>query len=202
MQTRQLLRGLQAGVEAMKAYRQQNSDPSTSRSSAIHPFRDNTRAIDNGAIESPGPPQEALSVPSNSPSAEVLPPTVIRTSEKDWLPRLTRAYREHAEVELIDDAALGVDPATQSLLQMGLAGKLTRREWTAVAVSSGMTVFGAAMVVLAIMDPEPTSKLGLLVASGALLALTGGFQTVRLLTRLKPPSITISARGIHIDWGS
>jgi len=38
------------------------------------------------------------------------------------------------------------------------------------------------------------------VGSGALLALTGGFQTIRLLTRLKPPNITISAKGIHIDW--
>ena len=124
----------------------------------------------------------------------------IRTSEKDWLSRLTRAYREHAEVDVVDDAGIGIDPATQSLLQMGLAGRLTRKEWTAVTVSGGMTVLGASMVVLAILDPDPTSKLGLLVGSGALLALTGGFQTIRLLTRQKPPSITITAKGIHIDW--
>ncbi len=126
--------------------------------------------------------------------------TTIRTSETGWLPRLTRAYRERAQVELIDDAVVGVDPATQSLLQMGLAGRLTRREWTAVAVAGGMTVLGAAMVVLAVMDPDPTSKLGLLVGSGALLALTGGFQTIRLLTRLKPPSIRVGRDGVHIDW--
>lgn len=124
----------------------------------------------------------------------------IRTSEPDWLSRLTAAYRAHAEVELLDDAGLGIDPATQSLLQMGLAGKLTRREWTAVAVTGGMTLFGAGLVIAAILDPDPTSKLGLLVGSGALLALTGGFQTVRLLTRQKPPNITISAKGVHIDW--
>lgn len=127
-------------------------------------------------------------------------PAIVRTSEVDWLAKLTRAYRNHAEVELVDDAGIGVDPATQTLLQMGLTGKLTRREWSAVAVAGGMTVLGAAMVVLAIADPDPTSKLGLLVGSGALLALTGGFQTIRLLTRLKPPSITVSAKGIHIDW--
>jgi len=133
--------------------------------------------------------------------SESLPaPAVVRTSESDWLARLTRAYRNHAEVELVDDAGIGVDPATQTLLQMGLTGKLTRREWSAVAVAGGMTVLGAAMVVLAIADPDPTSKLGLLVGSGALLALTGGFQTIRLLTRQKPPSITVSAKGIHIDW--
>jgi hypothetical protein len=103
-------------------------------------------------------------------------------------------------VDLIDDAGLGVDPATQNLLQMGASGRLTRREWTAAGLSAGMTVFGATLVVLAVLDPEPTSKLGLLVGSGALLALTGGLQTIRLLTRQKPPSITITAKGIHIGW--
>jgi hypothetical protein len=129
-----------------------------------------------------------------------LTPTTLRTSQQDWLAQLTRAYRNRTQVELIDDAGIGIDPATQSLLQMGVTGKLSRKEWTAVAISSGMTVFGAAMVILAIVDPDPTSKLGLLIGSGAILALTGGFQTIRVLTRQKPPNITISARGIHIDW--
>lgn len=139
----------------------------------------------------------------SSPSPEnpaLVANSVIRTSEPDWLPRLTRAYREHAQVELIDDAGLGIDPATQNLLQMGLSGHLTRREWTAVGIASGMTVFGIGMVIAAVMDPDPTSKLGLLVGSGALLALTGGFQTIRLLTRQRPPSITFSRGGVHIDW--
>lgn len=126
--------------------------------------------------------------------------TTIRTSEKDWLPRLTKAYREKSAVELVDDAGVGVDPATQSLLQMGAGAKLTRREWTGVAVAGGLTVFGATMIVLAIIDPDPTSKLGLLVGSGALLALTGGFQTIRLLTGKKPPSVTITRQGVHIGW--
>ncbi|MGC2638135.1 MAG: hypothetical protein WA294_13215 [Acidobacteriaceae bacterium] len=136
----------------------------------------------------------------DQPAALAPPNTTIRTSEKDWMARLTAAYRQRAAVELVDDAAVGIDPATQSLLQMGVAGRLTRREWTAVSVSAGLTVFGAGLVVAAILDPDPTSKLGLLVGSGALLALTGGFQTIRLLTRQKPPNITIAAKGIHIDW--
>ena len=126
--------------------------------------------------------------------------TTIRTSEKDWLARLTKAYREHAAVELIDDAQVGIDPAQQSLLQMGLSGRLTPRQWTAVSIAGGMTVFGATMVVLAFVDPDPTSKLGLMVAGGALLALTGGFETLHLLTGRKPPSITISKQGVHIGW--
>jgi hypothetical protein len=134
------------------------------------------------------------------PQTALVPATTIRTSEKDWLPRLTRAYREHAPVDLVDDAEVGIDPAHQSLLQMGLAGRLSRGEWTAVGLSGGMTLFGATLVVLAILDPEPTSKLGLLVGSGAILALTGGFQTIRLLTRQKPPTITVSRGGIRIEW--
>jgi hypothetical protein len=137
---------------------------------------------------------------STPPSQPVPVSSTIRTSEKDWLPRLARAWRERAHVDLVDDAQLGIDPSTQSLLQMGLAARLSRREWTAVAIASGMTVLGASMVVLAIVDPDPTSKLGLLIGSGALLALTGGFQAIHLLTRQKPPSIVITAKGIHIDW--
>jgi hypothetical protein len=185
MDKRKILRGIQAGVEAMKAYRQRSTDLAAGPAASA------------AAQESDADAQEH---PPGTSRPEVIPPTVIRTSEKDWLARMTRAYREHVEVEFIDDAGIGIDPATQSLLQMGLAGRLTSKEWTAVAISGGMTALGAGMVVLAVLDPDPTSKLGLLVGSGALLALTGGFQTIRLLTRQKPPAITISARGIHIDW--
>lgn len=139
-----------------------------------------------------------MAAPDNEPAALVT--TTIRTSEKDWLARLTAAYRAQAAVELIDDAQVGIDPAQQSLLQMGLTGRLTRRQWTAVSIAGGMTVFGATMVVLAFLDPDPTSKLGLMVGSGALLALTGGFRMIHLLTGKKPPSITITRQGVHIGW--
>ena len=136
--------------------------------------------------------------PSRQPEVPV--PATIRTSEKNWLAQLTASYRRRAPVELIDDAQVGIDPAQQSLLQMGLSGQLTRREWTGVAVAGGMTLFGATIILLAILDPDPTSKLGLLVGSGAILATTGGFQTIRLLTGRKPPSITITRQGVHIGW--
>ena len=140
-----------------------------------------------------------MAAPENEPEA-LATTTTIRTSEKDWLARLTTAYRAHAAVELIDDAQVGIDPAQQTLLQMGLTGRLTRRQWTAVSIAGGMTVFGATMIVLAFLDPDPTSKLGLMVGSGALLALTGGFRAIHLLTGRKPPNITISRQGIHIGW--
>ncbi|HZZ37552.1 MAG TPA: hypothetical protein VFE06_00375 [Acidobacteriaceae bacterium] len=179
MATSKIRRAFQTGLAAMKAHR------------AAGPTE-----IVVPAKAAPEPRPEITPPVKAAPT----PPLTIRTSEKDWLARLTEAYRQHAQVELIDDAGAGIDPARQSLLQMGLSGRLSRREWTAVSVSGGMTVFGAGLIVAAILDPDPTSKLGLLVGSGALLALTGGFQTIHLLTRLRPPSITISPRGIHIDW--
>ena|SRR5579884_348847 len=139
-------------------------------------------------------------MPDETQPTALAPATTIRTSEKDWLARLTEAYRAKAAVELIDDAQVGIDPQHQSLLQMGLSGRLSPREWTSVAIAAGMTVFGAGLIVAAIIDPDPTSKLGLLVGSGALLALTGGFQTIRMLTGKKPPSITITRQGVHIGW--
>jgi hypothetical protein len=139
-------------------------------------------------------------MPDETQPAALAPTTTIRTSEKDWLARLTAAYRAHTAVNLIDDAQVGIDPQQQSLLQMGLSGRLSPREWTSVGISAGMTLFGAGLIVAAIIDPDPTSKLGLLVGSGALLALTGGFQTIRLLTGKKPPSITITRQGVHIGW--
>ena len=124
----------------------------------------------------------------------------IRTSGPGWLPELARAYRNREQITLIDDANVGIDPANQSLLDMGLRARLSRQEWTAVVVAVGMSVFGAAMVVLAILDPEPTSKLGLLIASGAVLAWGGGHSAIRILTRHKPPRTRISAAGIEIAW--
>ena len=195
MESRKVLRGILAGVEAVKAYRQRNSELSNPPPASSVIRKDGPERV----VE-PVPTTQSGGESAGVRAPQVLPPIIIRTSEKDWLARLTRAYRERAEVDLVDDAGVGIDPASQSLLQMGLSGKLTRREWTAVGISGGMTLFGAGLVVAALVDPDPTSKLGLLVASGALLALTGGFQTIHLLTREKPPSITISPRGIHIDW--
>ena len=87
----------------------------------------------------------------------------IRTSEEGWFTQLARAYKQKTPVFLVDDAKVGIDPAVESLAAMGLKAKLTPREWSAVSVAVGLSAAGAAMVVLAILDPEPTSKLGLLV---------------------------------------
>lgn len=124
----------------------------------------------------------------------------IRTSEQGWLAQLAKAYRNRDQIIIIDDANVGIDPSRQTLLDMGLKTGLLRKEWIAVLVAGGMTIFGAAVIILAILDPDPTSKLGLLIASGAVLTLGGGFSAIRILTKHKPPTVRASKNGIEIEW--
>jgi pimeloyl-ACP methyl ester carboxylesterase len=77
---------------------------------------------------------------------------------------------------------------------------LSPEEWTAVGVSIGLSAAGIVMVVLAFLDPEPTSKLGLLVGGGAVCVFSSGLSAVRILTKLRPPSVEVSPRRIRISW--
>lgn len=124
----------------------------------------------------------------------------IRTSEQGWLAQLAKAYRNRDQVIIIDDGNVGIDPSSQTLLDMGLRAGLSRKEWSAVLIAGGMTIFGAAIIILAILDPDPTSKLGLLIASGAVLTVGGGFSAIRILTKHKPPKVRVSRHGIEIEW--
>jgi hypothetical protein len=124
----------------------------------------------------------------------------IRTSEKGWLSRLAEAYRNRLPVRLIDDANVGIDPKSQNLAAMGLQARLSPTDWAAVGVSLGLSAAGVVFVVLAVLDPEPTSKLGLLVGGGALCALTGGVSAVGILVRRRPPNIQVDGKGFKITW--
>jgi len=124
----------------------------------------------------------------------------IRTSQPGWFQRLARAYRERRPVFLVDDAGVGIDPQSQSLVAMGITAGLSPADWAAVGVALGMSAAGVLMVVLAFLDPEPTSKLGLLVGGGAVCVLTGGLTAVAVLTRRRPPTIEMSAGGFKISW--
>src|SRR3989442_8682560 len=78
----------------------------------------------------------------------------IRTSEPGWLAQLAKAYRNRDQVVIIDDANVGIDPGSQSLLELGLKAGLSRKEWTAVLLAGGMTIFGAVVIILSILDPD------------------------------------------------
>ena len=56
------------------------------------------------------------------------------------------------------------------------------------------------MIAAALADPEPTSKLALLVAAGAISVIGGGFSAIRVLTRERPPSIEVGRSGIKVCW--
>jgi hypothetical protein len=126
--------------------------------------------------------------------------STIRTSQPGWFPRLAKTYRDRTPILLIDDAAVGIDPQSQSLVAMGIRAGLSPTDWAAVGVAVGVSAAGVMMVILAFLDPEPTSKLGLLVGGGAACVLTGGLTAVGILTRRRPPNIEVSARGFKITW--
>jgi hypothetical protein len=125
----------------------------------------------------------------------------IRTSEHEWLKTLSQAYQNKQSILLIDDAKIGVDPFGDSIFQMALRAKLSPREIAAVSVSLGMSVVGVSMIALAFIDPEPTSKLGLLVGGGVATFMLGGSSALYILVKLKPPKITIKTTGeFVIEW--
>jgi hypothetical protein len=135
-----------------------------------------------------------------APGDAETPDSTIRTSQKGWFERLATAYRDRQPVLLVDDARVGIDPMSQSLVAMGIRAGLSPADWAAVGVAVGMSAAGVMMVVLAFLDPEPTSKLGLLVGGGAVCVLTGGLTAVAVLTRRRPPNIEMSAGGFKISW--
>jgi hypothetical protein len=125
---------------------------------------------------------------------------IVRTSDPNWLRTLALLYRARASGVLVDDAGLGIHPEDQTLLQMARVSGLSKREIASVSVALGMSTVGVTMVILAVLDPEPTSKLGLLVGGGAVCVLGGGFSAIRILTQHKPPNIRATAKGIEIFW--
>lgn len=125
---------------------------------------------------------------------------VVRTTQPGWLAVLAKAYKDRTPTLLIDDANTGIDPSTHSLFEMGRKAEVSKADIAGACIGVGMTAAGIAFVVLAFLDPEPTTKLGLLVISGAILALSGGFTAIHILTKVKPPNIKLTGDGFEIYW--
>ena len=112
--------------------------------------------------------------------------TTVRTTEEDWLLKALNHYKEKVPFVFIDDAGIGIaqrDLESAVNLIRAAKGKagLPWKTIASVLVGIGLSGAGVAMVAAAIFDPEPTSKLGLLVAGGVLLAFTGGLGTLSAL---------------------
>ncbi len=126
--------------------------------------------------------------------------TTVRTSEKDWLASTAKYYKNHDPFLLVDDAKVGVDPSTMTLLDMGSTAGLSPAEWVAVVIGLGVAAIGAWLIVMAVLDPEPYSKVASTIVAGAVLVSGGGFSAIRTLTKVKPPNVKASADGFEISW--
>jgi hypothetical protein len=125
----------------------------------------------------------------------------VKTSTRGWLKEVAEAYRNRVPILIDDDAQVGINPKEDSLLKMGIKAKLSAREWAGVCLSLGVAGIGVWLIVMAVLDPEPFSKVALVIVTGALLLGTGGLVAVRVLTHLKPPNIRIFKTGIfEIYW--
>ena len=111
---------------------------------------------------------------------------IIKTTDPQWLEKAITHYSNKKEFSFIDDAELGfTETDLHSAVDMIKAAKTkggkTLKQITAVLVGLGMSAAGIGIIILAILDPEPTTKLGLLVGGGLLLVLTGSYATMKSL---------------------
>ena len=127
---------------------------------------------------------------------------MIRTSQPGWLGNLAIAYKNKRPVTLVDDANAGINPEIETLLGMGQRAGLSSGDWGRVLGCLGVSGIGITIIVLAILDPEPTSKLFLLVGGGLALAVGGGGAAIYVLTGIKPPTVVINGPGFDISWGT
>jgi hypothetical protein len=110
----------------------------------------------------------------------------IHTKEPNWVENALKAYTKKIEFNLVDDGEVGlsekdVKSAMNLLAFMKREKRLSVKDITTILISLGITASGVWIVLAAIADPEPTSKLTLLIAGGLVLALTGSLGTLRAL---------------------
>ena len=103
---------------------------------------------------------------------------------------------EKKAFKLEDDAKIGI---TEKDLTSGInlitatrnQGTVSWQQIVGALTGIGVTSSGIYLIILAIADPEPTSKLGLLVLSGVTLAFTGCIGTLYSLN----VTFVVTARG-------
>ena len=111
---------------------------------------------------------------------------VIRTSDSDWLQKALECYRDKQVFNLIDDANIGLDStdlisAVRLIAKTKKAGGIGAKGIATILTSLGLSSVGVWLVLAAIVDPEPTSKLGILIAGGVALIALGGLSILRSL---------------------
>ncbi|MBN2380685.1 hypothetical protein JXM67_12870 [candidate division WOR-3 bacterium] len=109
----------------------------------------------------------------------------IMTTDPEWLEKALRCYRDAVGFTLEDDAEFGLREVDLrsgvSLVKAASRKRITVKQIAQILTGMGLGAAGIWMVIAAIIDPEPTSKLGLLIAGGVILTLTGGLAVLRAL---------------------
>ena len=111
---------------------------------------------------------------------------LIATSDPEWLQKALGAYRRGARFRLHDDAGLGLNAEALGsgvalLRYLVLFAAVPWREVGIALTGIGLCSFGIWIIRLAIADPEPTSRLGILLAGGVILIVLGGASILRAL---------------------
>jgi len=65
--------------------------------------------------------------------------------------------------------------------------------------SAGLVGVGVWMVRAAIVDPEPTSKLSLLIGGGVLCIVGGGFSAIRNMGG-QAPNVSVGSQEFEVRW--
>lgn len=110
----------------------------------------------------------------------------IRTSQTDWLETALECYKEKQKFILVDDRELGIlendlSSAVKLIQKARKADSLSAKQIATILTSLGLSSVGIWLIMLAIADPEPTSKLGILIAGGIALVTLGGLSVLRSL---------------------
>lgn len=106
---------------------------------------------------------------------------LIKTSDVDWLEKSLKCYRDKRPFEFLDDAEIGIDKedllsAVTLIRQTRRKLGTTRRAIGQILTGLGMSTAGIWLIMIAVVDPDPTSKLGILLAGGVILITTGGLS--------------------------
>jgi hypothetical protein len=110
----------------------------------------------------------------------------INTSDKDWLEKALTCYRDKHPFILTDDSQIGITEkdlisAVKLIQKAKKSGSMTVKQLATVLTSIGLSSVGIWLILIAVADPEPTSKLGILLAGGVALIALGGLSILRSL---------------------
>ena len=124
----------------------------------------------------------------------------IFTSSADWLAQMAKHYKNGTPFTLKDDKQYGVNPQKESLIDMWRKSDLPLSSIIGASIAAGISVYGAYMIRAALLDPEPTSKLALLLLAGTAVMLFGGMTAVKILTDINPPKVKLTKSGFEVGF--